>query len=343
MKTFIMAAGLGTRLRPLTYSLPKPLVPVMNYPVIGHLMNNLKLHGVKEVVVNLHYQPELIKSFLSDGKSWGIEINYSYEPKLLGTAGGVKRKEDFFNDTFIVTSGDGLSDINFTKLVHYHKKKKALATVVLKPVEMKLEYGVVAVDDDNKITNFYEKPSIGEIFTNLVNTGIYVFEPEVFKYIPKNKFYDFGKQLLPKLVSKSLPVYGYIMEEYWCDVGNLSEYKKAHYDCLEGKLKIQINAKQIKRGIWVGKNTTLPVSLKIHPPCFIGDNVKIGNNSVIGSYTVIGNNCIIGNNTKIYDSILWDNVVVRSNVRLRSCIIGNNAIVSENITMFEGAILNIEI
>ncbi|MCX7940781.1 MAG: NDP-sugar synthase [Elusimicrobiota bacterium] len=343
MKAFIMAAGFGTRLRPLTYSIPKPLVPIMNYPVIGHLMNNLKSYGIKEVVVNLHYQPEFIKSFLLDGTSWGIRINYSYEPKLLGTAGGVKIKQYFFDKTFIVLSGDGLSDINLSKLIKFHKRKKALCTVALKPVDMKLEYGVVSISSDNRITNFYEKPSIGEIFTNLVNTGIYVFEPEIFKHIPKGKSYDFGKQLLPKLVSKSLPVYGYVMEEYWCDVGNLSEYKKAHYDCLDGKLKVYINAKQVKKGIWIGENTNIVSSVKLTPPCLIGNNVKIGRNAIIGSYTVIGDNCIIGNNSKIYDSILWNNVIVRSNVKLRSCIIGNDAVVSENITMFEGTILNIEI
>ncbi len=344
MKVFIMAAGLGTRLRPLTYSIPKPLVPIVNTPVIGHLMNNLKKHGIKEVVVNLHYQPQLIKEYLNENnKKWKMRIIFSYEKKLYGTAGGVKLKESLFNETFIVTSGDGLSNINFSKLVEYHKKKKAVATIALKPVDLKLDYGVVCVDNKNRIINFYEKPSLNKIFSNLINTGIYVFEPEILKYIPKNKFYDFGSQLLPKLVKLSLPVFGYIVDEYWCDVGNLAEYRKAHYDCLDGKIKVQIQAKQIRKGIWIGKNTFIPKQTKCEPPCVIGDNVKIGKNCVIGKYTVIGDNCIIGNNVKIYDSIIWDNVVVKSNVKLNSCIIGNDAVVTENITMFEGTVLNIEI
>jgi mannose-1-phosphate guanylyltransferase/phosphomannomutase len=343
MKVFIMAAGLGTRLRPLTYSIPKPLVPIVNTPVIGHLMNNLKKYNMKDVVVNLHYQPELIKEYLeNNNKKWKMNIIYSFEKKLYGTAGGVKLKEDLFDKNFVVTSGDGLSSINFEKLVEYHKKKKAIATIALKPVDLKLEYGVVCVDNRNKITDFLEKPSLNKIFSNFVNTGIYVFEPVIFKYIPKNRFYDFGTQLLPKLVKFSLPVYGYIMDEYWCDVGNLSEYKKAHYDCLDGKIKVEIQARQIKKGIWVGKNTLIHNQIKCEPPCIIGDNVKIGKNCIIGKYSVIGNNCIIGNNVKIYDSIIWDNVVVKSNVKLNSCIIGNNAVVTENITMFEGTILNIE-
>lgn len=337
-----MAAGLGTRLRPLTYSLPKPLIPIVNVPSIGHLMNNLKKYNIKEVVINLHYFPELITSFLEDGKKWKIKIHYSYEKKLMGTAGGVKLKERFFKDTFMVLSADGISDINLKKVIKFHKKKKAIATVVLKPVDIKLEYGIVEINQDYKIVNFYEKPSLSQIFTtNLVNTGIYVFEPEIFKYIPKGKFYDFGSQLLPKLVKLSLPIYGYITTEYWCDVGNLSEYRKAQHDCLEGKIKIKIPAKEIAPRIWVGKNTVIPKSTTLFPPCLIGDNVKIGNNCVIDKYTIIGNNCNIGNNVKIYDSILWDNVIVKSNVNLNSCIIASSAVVSDSITMFDGTIINL--
>lgn len=345
MKAFIMAAGLGTRLRPLTYSIPKPLVPIVNVPVIGHLMENLKRNKIiTNAVVNLHYQPEMIKSFLQNGDKWGIKIKYSYEKKLLGTAGGVKLMEDFFDDVFIVTSGDGLSDIDFRNVIKFHNDKNALATVVLKPFAVKLDYGVVSIDEKtNKIIQFFEKPSLDKILSNLVNTGIYVFSPEIFKYIPKNKPYDFGSQLLPKLVTKNLPVYGYIMQEYWCDVGNLNEYRKAQRDCLEGKVKVKMPAKEIKKKIWVGKNVVLPKSVKCYPPCLIGNNVKIGKNCIIGANTVIGNNCIIGDNVKIYDSILWDNVVVKSHVKLNSCIIGYDAVVSESITMFDGTILNIEI
>ncbi|MCX7910955.1 MAG: NDP-sugar synthase [Endomicrobia bacterium] len=343
MKAFIMAAGLGTRLRPLTYSIPKPLVPIVNIPAIGHLMNNLKKNSIKEVVVNLHYYPDLITSFLSDGSKWNMKISYSYEKKLLGTAGGVKLKENFFNETFLVVSGDGISDINFKKVIEFHKRKKSLATLVLKPVNIKLEYGVVEIDEENKITNFYEKPSLDKVFTNLVNTGMYVFEPDIFKYIPKNRFYDFGSQLLPKLVKMSLPVYGYVMKEYWCDVGNLTEYKKAQHDCLDGKIKIEIPAKEVSKKIWVGKNTIIPKNAKLSPPCLIGDNVKIGNNCIIGKYTIIGNNCNIGNNVKIYDSILWENVIVKSNVNLNSCIIASSAVVSDSMTMFDGTIINIQL
>lgn len=343
MKAFVMAAGLGTRLRPLTYSVPKPLVPIVNVPVIGYLMQNLSKSGVKEIIVNLHYRPELIKSFLGNGSKWGLKINYSYEEKLLGTAGGVKLKRNFFKETFLVTSGDGLTDLDFKNVVKYHKEKKAIATVVLKPVKMQLEYGVVEVDSYNRIVNFYEKPSLDKIFTNLVNTGIYVFEPEVFKYIPDNKFYDFGSQLLPKLVKQNLPIYGYITDKYWCDVGNLSEYKKANHDCIDGKINVKIQGKQILKKIWIGKNTVLPKSVKFKAPCVIGNNVRLGENCMIGEYTVIGNNCIIGDNVRIYDSILWDNVIVRTNVKLNSCIIANNAVVSESISMFDGTVLNVEI
>lgn len=342
MKAFVMAAGIGTRLRPLTYAIPKPLVPIVNIPVIGHLMNNLKKYGFNNVIVNVHYLAELIRLYLGSGDKWKIKIKYSYEEKLLGTAGGVKLKENFFKNTFIVCSGDGLTDINFDKLIEFHKKSKAVATVCLKPIDARLEYGVVELDyKTNLIKKFYEKPSWGDIFSNLVNTGIYVFEPVIFKYIPKNKFYDFGQNLLPKLIRKSIPVYGYIMKEYWCDVGNLQEYRKAQRDCLDGKINIKIPGREIKNKIWIGKNTKLPKSLRIKSPCIIGDNVVIGEDCFFDSYTIIGNNCIIGNKVKIKDSVLWDNVVVSSNVQLSSCVIGNSAKVSESISMFDGTIINI--
>ncbi len=343
MKAFVMAAGLGTRLRPLTYSVPKPLVPIVNVPVIGYLMQNLSKSGVKEVIINLHYRPELVRSFLGNGSKWGLKVNYSYEEKLLGTAGGVKLKQSFFKETFIVTSGDGLTDLDFKKAVKYHKERKAIATVVLKPVDMRIEYGVVKIDNYNRIIGFYEKPSLDKIFTNLVNTGIYIFEPEIFKYIPDKKFYDFGSQLLPKLVKQNLPVYGFIADGYWCDVGNLSEYRRANHDCIDGKVNMKIQGRQILKKIWVGEDTILPKSVKFKAPCVIGNKVKIGENCLIGEYTVIGNNCIIGDNVYIRDSILWDNVVVRTNVKLDSCIIARNAVVSESITMFDGTVLNVEI
>ncbi|MFQ3579731.1 MAG: nucleotidyltransferase family protein [Bacteroidales bacterium] len=177
MKAFVMAAGIGTRLRPLTYHIPKPLVPIVNIPVIGHLMRNLSEHGINKIMANLHYYPNLITSYLNEGKRWDLEIKYSYEKNLLGTAGGVKLQEKFFDDTFIVTSADGLSDINFTKLIKYHKAKRAIATIALKSIDVKLEYGVVETDKRFKIRKFIEKPFWGDVYSDYVNTGIYVLEP----------------------------------------------------------------------------------------------------------------------------------------------------------------------
>lgn len=342
MKAFVMAAGVGTRLRPLTYSIPKPLVPVVNTPVIGHLLKNLVNHGINKIIVNVHYYPKMIMSYLEDGKKWNMEIKYSYEKKLLGTAGGVKLKERFFDDTFVVTSGDGLSDINFSKLVSYHKSKKAIATIALKSVDLKLDYGIVEIDKSFKVKKFVEKPSWNEMYSDYVNTGIYVFEQEIFKYIPKNVEYDFGKQLLPKLIEKGLPVYGYVMDEYWCDVGNLKEYKKSHHDCLDGKVKVVIPAEQVLPGVWIGRKTRMPRSVKVIPPVVVGKNVEFGRNSIIGKYSVVGDSSKFGNCVKIEDSVLWSRVCVKSKVNLTSCVIGSSAKVSESISMFEGAVLNIK-
>jgi len=342
MKAFVMAAGAGTRLRPLTYAIPKPMVPVVNKPVIYYTLENLMRHGIYNVVLNLHHYPEMIKKYFQDGSDIGLKITYSYEKKLLGTAGGVKKMEDYFDTTFIVMSGDGLTDIDLTKAIKYHKSKKALATMVLKAVDTKFEYGVTLTDKSGKIQKFIEKPRWSDVFANTVNTGIYIFEPEIFKYIPGNSFYDFGMQLWPELLKKKKRIYGYVMEEYWTDVGNLVEYRQGIRDSLDGKIKICIPGEQVKPGIWVGKGTVIEKGVKLKAPSVIGVNCFIGKNAIIGEYTTIADNSKISSGANIKNSILWEKVQVLKNVNLDNCIIGYGAKVKEDISVYEGTVLNIE-
>ena len=342
MKAFVMAAGAGTRLRPLTFAIPKPMAPVVNKPVIFYTLENLVRHGIQQAVLNLHHYPGMIKTYFKDGSHMGMKLSYSFEKNLMGTAGGVKRMERYFDSTFVVMSGDGLTDIDLTKAVKYHKAKKAIGTMVLKPVDTKFEYGVTLTDKSGKILKFIEKPRWSDVFANTVNTGIYIFEPEIFKYIPQNKFYDFGMQLWPDLLKKKKRIYGYVMDEYWTDVGNLTEYRNGIRDALDGKIKICIPGEQIKPGIWVGKGAKIEKNVQLKAPAVIGCNCFIGRNALIGEYTTIADNCRILSGAKIKNSILWSNVEVSKNVDLDNCIIGCGAKVSEDISVYEGTVLNIE-
>lgn len=342
MKAFVMAAGAGTRLRPLTYAIPKPMVPVVNKPVIEHTLENLKRHGIYQVVLNLHHYPEMIKDYFGKGEDNDLRIRYSLEKKLMGTAGGVKKMEKFFDSTFVVMSGDGLTDIDLTKAIKFHKQKKALGTMVLKAVDTKFEYGVTLINTRGRIKKFIEKPRWSDVFANTVNTGIYIFEPEIFSYMPENEFYDFGLQLWPQLLKDKKPIFGYVMEEYWTDVGNLTEYRHGVRDALDGKVRIRIPGEQIKPGVWVGRNTRIDPSATLVGPCVIGERCVIGKNATIDEYTTLADRCTVCQGARIKNSILWGNVEVAKNVHLDNCIIGFGAKVSKDISVFEGTVLNLK-
>jgi len=247
----IMAAGVGSRLMPLTATVPKPMVPVANRPVMEHAVNLLKRYEITEVIANLHYLPDVIRDYFGDGSEFGANLKYSEEKELLGTAGGVKNNQWFLDETFVILSGDGLTDINLHKLIEFHKQKGALATIALKKVEEVEQFGVVIKGEDGKIESFQEKPKREEALSDLVNTGIYIFEPEIFDYIPAKEVYDFGKNLFPLLVEKNLPFYGYEMEGYWCDVGSLEVYRQAHCDVLDGKVDILVSTDMWKCCNWI--------------------------------------------------------------------------------------------
>ncbi|MDR3113155.1 MAG: nucleotidyltransferase family protein, partial [Endomicrobium sp.] len=219
MKAFVLAAGAGTRLRPLTSDIPKPMVPVLGRPALYHTLINLKKNGFDDVCVNLFYKSEVITQYLKN-KDLGVKLTFSLEKELLGTAGAVKKNESFFDDTFCVMSGDGLSDVNLREILKFHKKRKAIATIALKNVDERFEYGVTVTNKEGRVKSFVEKPYWRDVFKSAVNTGIYFFEPEIFNYIPKNKFYDFWKDLFPLLLKNGKRVFGRVFDEYWTDIGN---------------------------------------------------------------------------------------------------------------------------
>jgi mannose-1-phosphate guanylyltransferase/phosphomannomutase len=342
IRAMVMAAGAGTRLRPLTFTVPKPMVPVANRPVLEYTLENLRRHGIVDVVLNLHSYPQLIRDHFKDGSSWGMNISYSYEPALLGTAGGVKKMESFLNKgTFLVMSGDGLTDVNLTELLHFHKQRGSKATMGLKPVEARFDYGVTLTDRRGKITRFFEKPKWSDVFSNQVNTGIYVFEPEIFTQIPKGKMYDFGHELWPKLLQKRWPIFGFPVKDYWCDVGNLAEYRRGQQDLLDGHVRFHLPGRVLRPGVRIDDGTLLSKGVKLESPVLIGRDGRIGAGTFIGGHTVIGHRARIGKKVILRNCILWDDVKVADHVTLDNCIIGSKAQVTESISVYEGALMDV--
>ena len=338
MKAFVLAAGAGTRLRPLTRNIPKPMIPILGKPALYHTLNNLKKYGFDDVCINLFHCPESITDYF-ENNYMDIDINYSFEKKLLGTAGAVKKREKFLDETFVVMSGDGLTDINLKKVLEFHKKKKALATIVLKKIEARFEYGITIAGKDGKVKKFVEKPKWNDIFADTVNTGIYVFEPEIFKYIPKNKFFDFSMDLFPLLLRNKKKVYGYVMDGYWTDIGNIFEYKKGVFDALDGKVKIDMPCCK-KKGSYISKYAKIDKSVKIKGPCFINDNVYIGKNVIIDPYSVISKNVKIEDNAVIEKTIVWNGSHIGKGAKLSNTIVGYEGKIPNGITLFDSIIMS---
>ncbi|MBP5426786.1 MAG: NTP transferase domain-containing protein [Clostridiales bacterium] len=339
MKAVIMAGGEGKRLRPLTCDRPKPMVYVANRPIMEHIVNLLKEHNIFDIALTLQYMPNNIKDYFGTGDKYGVNFRYYQEDEPLGTAGSVKNVQDFLNETFVVISGDVLTDIDITKALEFHKSKNSVATMILKSVPVPLEYGVVVIDDNNKIEKFLEKPNWGEVFSDTVNTGIYILEPEVFEFIPKGRFFDFGKDVFPRMLRENVSMYGYISKDYWCDIGDITSYRSAHKDILDKKVSVNILGNQIAPDIWIGENVQIDDLSEVKAPCIIGSNVKIRRGVKIGKYTVIGDNNLIDDHATIKQSIVWNNSIINNSVNLRGAVIANNVTIKKNVCVYEGSVI----
>jgi mannose-1-phosphate guanylyltransferase/phosphomannomutase len=342
MKAIIMAGGAGSRLRPLTCGRPKPIVPIMNKPVMEHIIELLKSNGITDIGVTLQYLPEKIENLFGDGSEWGVNIQYFIEDTPLGTAGSVKNAEEFLNDTFVVISGDALTDIDLKKAVEFHKSKKTVCTLVLTEVAVPLEYGVVMTNETGKIIRFLEKPSWGEVFSNLANTGIYILEPKALSYFEKNKKFDFSQDLFPLLMNEGNDLYGYVTKEYWCDVGDIGSYIQSHIDILDKKVKVNLHESEERPGIFIGKNVEIDKTAVITPPAVIGDNCKIGKNVEIQEYTVLGENTVIGDGSIIKRSIIWNSTHIGANARISAGILCYGNCLKSNVTVLEEAVVGDE-
>lgn len=342
MKAVVMAGGEGTRLRPLTSDQPKPMVSLVNKPVIEHIFELLKHHGITDIVVTLQFLPQLIKNYFGEGTDMGLDISYSIEETPLGTAGSVKKAEGHLDETFIVISGDALTDVDLSKVIKFHKKKKAIATIALKRVDNPLEFGIVITDKQDRIQRFLEKPSWGEVFSDTINTGIYVLEPEVFEYIPKDSPFDFSKELFPLLLKEEKPLFGFVVDGYWCDIGDLNQYREAHKDILDGKAKVDLSGIKMLKDIWIGEGAYVHPSVDLKGPIVVGQNARIEADAKIDKYSVIGNNVSIGQGAKIKRAIIGDNAYVGRHADLFGCVIGRNCDVKRGARVGEGVVIGDE-
>ena len=340
-KAMIMAAGVGSRLDPLTQTIPKPLIPMANKPIMELILNHLKDFGVKEVIANTHYLADKIHERFEDNKL-GIDFNYLYEEELSGTAGGVKKCEWFFTpgETFIVMSGDSLTDVDLGALVQKHKDSGAIATMALREVPMQEvnQFGVVVTEDDGKILGFQEKPSISEAKSNLVNTGIYVFETKVFDYIPADSFYDFAKNVFPAIMENNELLYGYKINNYWNDIGTLNQYRLSSYDLFTDKISINPDYDEFNHG-WKAETAAVSTDAVFKGKIAIGFNSYVAHGVKFYGNSVIGNNCVIEEGAEIRNAVIWDNVTVKKNARLDGCIIANNVEIGTNCSILSGCVI----
>ncbi len=305
MKAMVMAAGLGTRLRPLTDFLPKPMMPVANRPVLHHLLNLLHRHDVKEVGINLHAYPEMIQRYFGDGSSLDMSIHWSLERELLGTAGGVKKLEALWGDeTILVTSGDGLHDIDVTALLGHHRRTGALATLTVKPVGDPSSYGVVILDRDTRVRGFQEKPRRGDERSDLANCGVYVIEPELLERIPANTLVDFGEDIWPSLVAAGEPIYAYTTMAYWNDVGDLDELRNTILDAVLGHVRVEIPGEEYAPGVWAEDGCKIDATARLDGPIVLGRNVVVEADAQIRGPAAIGADCQVGRAAAIRSATL---------------------------------------
>jgi mannose-1-phosphate guanylyltransferase/mannose-1-phosphate guanylyltransferase/phosphomannomutase len=322
MKAMVLAAGLGTRLRPLTYEIPKPMVPVLDRPVMAHIVDLCERQGFNELVANLHYFPDTIRDYFGD------RLEYRYEEELLGTAGGVRNVRDFFgDDPIVVISGDALTDIDLNKLVERHRSAGGIGTLAVKQVDDTREYGVVLHDAEGRIQGFQEKPHPDEALSNLGNCGIYCFNPEIFDYFPDSDFVDWANDVFPVLLENDVPFYIHEIDEYWNDVGSLDELRAGTFDALAGRLHIEVPGEEVAEGVTVGEGSAVPDDADVQGPVWIGQVCTIGRGVRLMGPVVVGDGSVIGNGVAMRDSIVFPGTTVGDGKIVIGAIVGHAGIV----------------
>lgn len=340
VKAVVMAGGEGSRLRPITLNIPKPLVPVANRPIMWHIVQLLKSHGITEIVTTLHYLADEIMGAFGDGSELGVSITHSLEDIPLGTAGSVKQAEILLREgTFVIISGDALTDCDLTEALKFHREKGSLATLILSRVPNPREFGIVMTAPDGRVERFLEKPEWGEVFTDTVNTGMYILEPEIFDLIESRVNTDWSKDVFPKLLEQGKPMFGYVMDGYWCDIGTLEQYREAHDDFLEGKTKLQVPGHAVSEGIWIGENSVVDDRALLTAPVLIGDNVRVKRGARLGPGVVLGDSCLVEEGAEVRHSVIWDRCYLGIDTEAHGAIVGSRVTVKRDSRLQDGCVV----
>jgi mannose-1-phosphate guanylyltransferase / phosphomannomutase len=336
VKAVVMAGGEGTRLRPLTSNQPKPMVPIVGKPCMEHIVELLKEHGFDDIVVTLAFMPQAIRGYFGAGESQGVSIRYSVEESPMGTAGSVKLAEGVLDEPFLVISGDALCDIDLGALVRFHREKEALVTIGLKSVDNPLEFGIVVTDDEGRIERFLEKPSWGQVFTDTINTGIYVLDPEALRHVPEGQPFDFSKELFPLLLEMGRPLYGYIADGYWQDIGNLDQFRQANFDALDEKVALNVAGIKLRGNVWVGEGVELADLESVEGPAFIGNYCRIAPQASVGPYSVLSPSVTLREHARTTRSLVDSSTYLGRSALVEGAIIGKSCDVRPHARLQEG-------
>ncbi|WP_127486026.1 nucleotidyltransferase family protein [Paenibacillus ehimensis] len=322
MNALLLAGGLGTRLRPLTEHLPKPMALVANRPWLEHLVIHLKNQGIRDFVMAVKHHPEHIRNYFGDGSKWGVSIRYAVEQTLRGTAGAIKNAESYLDDRFIVVNADIVHEVHLLPLLEYHLQHGGEVTIGLTEVDDPTQYGVVEQDRLGRILRFVEKPRLEEAPSRRINAGIYVMEKKALRYIPEDREVSIERETFPLLIREQVGVYGQVISGYWMDMGTKERYRKIHWDLLNRTCRLPIPGRENGSGIWLGDDCEVGPGALLVPPVLIGNNVKIGERSIIGPFAVIGDDCEIGRHVRCSETIMWDRCKINDAIHLNNCIFG---------------------
>ena len=343
MKAVVMAGGEGTRLRPLTSNQPKPMVPIAGKPCMEHILELLREHGFEDIVVTLAFMPQAIRGYFGDGESLGLNVEYSIEEIPLGTAGSVRLASGALDETFLVISGDALCDVDLGALLRRHQEAGAAVTIGLKSVDNPLEFGIVVTDEDGRVERFLEKPSWGQVFSDTINTGIYVLEPEVLTHIPAEGPYDFSKELFPLLLEMGRPIYGHVMDGYWQDIGNLDQYRQANFDALDERVRLNVEGIRLRGNVWIGEGADIHDVEAIEGPAFIGNHSRIARDASVGPYTVLSNGVTLRERARTVRTVIDAATHVGRSALIEGAIVGRSCDIRDHVRIQEGAAIGDEV
>jgi mannose-1-phosphate guanylyltransferase/phosphomannomutase len=339
MKAVVMAGGQGTRLRPLTSNQPKPMLPIVGRPMMEHILRLARRHGIGEIVATVQFLASVVRNFFGDGSDLGVSLSYATEEEPLGTAGSVRNARPLLDERTLVLSGDSVTDIDLQELIRFHESRDAAVTVTLKRVQDPLEFGIVIVNDEGRVERFLEKPGWGDVFSDTINTGIYVLEKEVLDLIPEGEEFDFSKDLFPLLLDKGYPIFGYVTESYWTDVGNLAAYMEAHRAVLDREVAVGIEGFEVKPSVWLGEGAELDPDADVAGPVYIGENARVEAGATLREHTVLGRGSSIRSGAFLHRCVVHDYVYIGPSASLRGCVVGKNSDVKHGAKLEEGVVV----